>query len=262
MRPVLEPGFELLLDQEAAKARAVDEEIRAHLLAALQHHRFDEAVGAAQPRIHDLAFGAPHAARLGVAAQIRGIQTRVEVIGVGDVRKGRGRRHIVRGRHEFAERGGGGVQGVGADVDGLAREEQLQPILVKRQQSVVVADGAEAMNVAIPGTPPVDELDAELEGATHLADELDLGDLQHAVEELQVRYGGFAHPDGADLLGFDEANGAVRPQHLGEGGGRHPARGAAADDEDAAEAPILHEVSEAHPRTCSPPLDAAFAVRR
>src|SRR3981189_849525 len=125
-----------------------------------------------------------------------------------------------------------------------------------------MADGAEAMNVAIAGTPPVDELDAELEGAAHLADELDLIDLQHAVEELQVRYGGFAHADGADLLGFDEANGAFAPQHLRQGGGGHPSRGAAADDEDAAEATILHEVSEAHPRTWSPPLGAAFAVRR
>src|ERR1700704_6735656 len=166
---------------------------------------------------------------------------------------------------------------MGADVGGLAGEEQLQPVLVKRQQPVVVADGAEAMNVAIPGTPPVDELDAELEGAAYLADELDLIDLQHAVEELQVRNGGFAHPDRADLLGFDEANGAFAPQHLRERGGRHPSCGAAADDEDAAEATILHEVSEAHPRrgshrelrrgtahsrTCSPPLDAAFAVRR
>src|SRR6266478_169582 len=73
---------------------------------------------------------------------------------------------------------------------------------------------------------------------TSCADDIDLIDLQHAVEELQVRYGGFAHPDGADLLGFDEANRAFAPQHLGQGGGRHPSRGAAADDEDASEAGV------------------------
>src|SRR6267378_6441362 len=140
-----------------------------------------------------------------------------------------------------------------------------------------MADGTEAMDVAIASPPPVDELDAELEGAAHLADELDLIDLQHAVEELQVRHGGFAHTDRADLLGFYEPNRAVPPQHLRQGGGRHPARGTATDDEDIADATILHEVSEVHPRrgshrdlrrgtahfrTCNPPLGAAFAVRR
>src|ERR1700738_5005206 len=110
-----------------------------------------------------------------------------------------------------------------------------------------MADGAEAMDVAIAGTAPVHELDAELEGAAHLADELDLIDLQHAVEQLQVRYGGFAHADGADLLGFDEPNGAFAPQHFRQGGGRHPPRGTAADDEDTAEASVSRRAQNLAP---------------
>src|SRR5207244_878181 len=42
--------------------------------------------------------------------------------------------------------------------------------------------------------------------------------------------------DGADLRGLDEADGAAALQHFRQGGGGHPACGAAPDDEDASEA--------------------------
>ena len=49
-----------------------------------EHHRFDEAVLAAQLHLHDLAFGPDYAALLRVVAQITRIQRRIEVKCVGD----------------------------------------------------------------------------------------------------------------------------------------------------------------------------------
>lgn len=77
-----------LLDQEAANAGAVEEEVAGDGLAALHHHRLDKTVLAAQAHIDDLAFDAAHAAPLAQAPQIARIERRVEVIGVGDLPSG------------------------------------------------------------------------------------------------------------------------------------------------------------------------------
>ncbi len=58
----------------------------------------------------------------------------------------------------------------------LPCEVQLQPVLVKGQRAIVVADRAEAVDVAVADASPVDELDAELERAAHRAHELDFVD--------------------------------------------------------------------------------------
>src|SRR5258706_90073 len=103
---------------------------------------------------------------------------------------------------------------------------------MNRQQPVAVADGAEAVNVAVSDTRPVDELDAQLEGALSLPDEIGLVDLEHLVEQLQMRHGGFAHAHCADLLGFDQLYRTVLAQELGKGGGGHPARRTATNNHD------------------------------
>jgi len=53
------------------------------------------------------------------------------------------------------------------------------------------------MNVAIAGASQSTNCDAELEGAAHLADDSTSSISSTLFEELQVRYGGFAHADGA-----------------------------------------------------------------
>ncbi len=56
VRPVVEAGFERLLDQQRAKTRAIDEEFAADLLAIFQHaDGFDMAVFAVPPDAGDLA---------------------------------------------------------------------------------------------------------------------------------------------------------------------------------------------------------------
>ena len=53
---------------------------------------------------------------------------------------------------------------------------------MKWQQTVVVTDGPETVDIAFADPAPVDELDPELEGPLGAADEFDLVDLEHLVE--------------------------------------------------------------------------------
>src|SRR5690349_2156331 len=109
---------------------------------------------------------------------------------------------------------------------------QLQPVLVEGQALVVVADGAEAVDVALADAAPIHELDTELERAAYGAHEFDLVDLQRGVERTQVRNGGFTDSHGADVIGLDERDGtAVALERMRERGGGHPSCRAAAHDD-------------------------------
>ena len=66
------------------------------------------------------------------------------------------------------------------------------------------AVGAEGMDVGMAEARPVDELDAELEAGLRGAHELDFVDPHGAVVVDDRRDRGFAHADGADLVGLDE----------------------------------------------------------
>jgi hypothetical protein len=70
MRPVLEAALERLFDQQAAKARAVDEQVRSERRASLDYDMLDEPVCRAQLYIDDFGIDASHTPRFGVAAQI------------------------------------------------------------------------------------------------------------------------------------------------------------------------------------------------
>ena len=83
--PVLIAGLQRLLDQQAAEAGTVDEELALDGLPALQLDRADEAAFRILVNLDDLALLALHAAFLGEATQILGIEMRIEMEGVGDV---------------------------------------------------------------------------------------------------------------------------------------------------------------------------------
>jgi hypothetical protein len=138
-----------------------------------------------------------------------------------------------------------GVERIGAQVIVLAQGVQLQPVGVKRHRLHVEAIGPERVVIAVADCLPVDELDGQFEGGLGLADELVLVEAQHAVEDVDLRDGGFADPHRADGLGLDQGDAglAVLGQEAAQGGGGHPAGGAAADDDDAAQAVVdLHAV--------------------
>src|SRR5882672_11219814 len=95
-----------------------------------------------------------------------------------------------------------------------------------------LAEGPEGMDVVVARGTPAAELDAELEGALGLAQELGFPDAEHVVEDLDVRQRGLTHADRADLVGFDQGEGIGRGvDQPRQAGGAHPARRTAADDD-------------------------------
>jgi hypothetical protein len=91
VRPVLIARLQRLLDQQPAKAGTVDEEVALDLAAVLQAHRFDEPVLAAQRDVDDLAFEPGHALGFGIMPEEAGIEARVEMEGVEQLRERRAR---------------------------------------------------------------------------------------------------------------------------------------------------------------------------
>src|SRR6185437_5620019 len=143
------------------------------------------------------------------------------------------------GTAEPPQRRGNVRQGIFAERGRIARRPQLQPIVMKVRRVDRRADDTERMKVTMPEARPVDELDAELEGAARLADEIVLVDAENLVEGAQRRDGRLAHAHRADLRGLDDFDGAVAAlQQTRERRGRHPPRRSAAHDDDLAQAAV------------------------
>src|SRR5689334_4537194 len=107
-------------------------------------------------------------------------------------------------------------------------------------QAVIVTDLAEAVDVLVAEARPIDELDAELERALRLLDEVGFDDAKRVIELLEVGHGRFADTHGADFLGLDQANRISAVEYLCERGCRHPSRAAATNDDDIFDEIILH----------------------
>ena len=82
MCPVVVAAVQGLLDEQAAKAGAIDVQVRGHATPVFESQRFDEAVGGAQRDVDHLAIDAGHAAGLGILSQVGRVQPGVEVIGM------------------------------------------------------------------------------------------------------------------------------------------------------------------------------------
>ena len=107
-----------------------------------------------------------------------------------------------------------------------------QPIVMKRDVGEVATDGPEGMHVRMPLLVPVDELDAELERALRLPQEIVFVDLHQLVELLDRRDRRLADTDDADLGGLDQRDRQSRAEHARQRGRRHPAGGSASGDDD------------------------------
>jgi hypothetical protein len=119
------------------------------------------------------------------------------------------------------------------DIGRLAPLPGPEPVLVKGHAADRLTEGAEGVDVAVALAAPVAKLDAQLVGSLGLAHEVGLVEAQLGVESPDVRHGGFADADRADLGGLDQFDRRRRiAQHRREAGGGHPAGGAAADDDD------------------------------
>ncbi len=239
MRPILIAGAQRLLDQHAAKAAAVDEQVGLEGLAALQRYRLDEAVLGPERGAADLAFDALHAARFRKAAQIAGEQRGVEVQRIGDlVQGGVG---LMHGTGEAPLERGRGLDRIVFEGPGFAGQIHLQPVGREGDRTHARAGGPERMEVEVPRPGPVTVADPQLEGALDLMDQGVLVHAELADEFQDRRQGGLAHADWADPVGLDQADADVHPtQRLDQTGRGHPAGRTPADDEDVANRLVRH----------------------
>ncbi len=126
----------------------------------------------------------------------------------------------------------------------MAEPRLAIPEMMEVEPLHLLTISAEGVEIPVPDPAPVDELDAEFERRAGLADELRLVDAQQAVEVEDMRDRRLADPDGADRLRFDQVD--LHPgQHMGQRRGRHPAGGAAADHDDAADRQRVHRSAPA-----------------
>jgi hypothetical protein len=236
--PVLVAAFQRFLDQQPAETRAIDEQLAADRATIVQRHRVDETIVAAQRHVDDPPFDPLDAARFGIIAQVAGVEPGIEVEGVG---QGAERRSWVgRAPRETPRRRRHRARGVVPDVGTFAFARQLQKELMEAQSFDVVTELTEGVEVAFADLAPVDELDAELERTLRARDEIVLVDAEHLVEGRDRRDGRLADADGTDRLALDQADARAVPDEFRQGGRRHPASGAAADDHDVADAVFVH----------------------
>ena len=259
MAPVLIAGLQRALDQEPAKARAVDIEGAAQFAAIFQFQGPDIAGLAVQGHIRDLALHPGHAQAFGVPAQVGGVEPGVEMEGVVQPAQGcaldlRHATEPARHRHVM-------VETVIPQRPAPTLQHVVEPVVVERDVAEVFADGAEGVHVAVTFAPPVHELDAELEGGLGLADELVLIDPQHVIEEHDGGDGRLAHADRADILGLDQGDLHPRSHHLGQSRRGHPARRAAADDGDRLQFRRMHGLHPLKAREISADMTKTPAER-
>jgi hypothetical protein len=103
--------------------------------------------------------------------------------------------------------------------------------MMERNVGEVAAHRPEGMHVGMALLVPVDELDAELERALRLSQEIVLVDLEQLVE---LRDGGnrrLADADDADLGGFHQRDRQPRAQHTRQRCRRHPSGSPAPGDD-------------------------------
>src|SRR4051812_27056672 len=85
--PIVIAGAELLLDEETAEARAVDEEITGEGRSIHQRHAFHMPPLAVDRHVDDHTLDAAHPVPLGIGAQEARIEAGVEVEGIRELRQ-------------------------------------------------------------------------------------------------------------------------------------------------------------------------------
>jgi hypothetical protein len=208
MAPVVIAGLERLLDQQAAEARAIDEQIARELPAIIQRDAGHKAAFAIERDIGDPAFVPHHAAVFGKLAQESGIAARIEVIGIID------RRQIVAlvilGPGKLAEIGGHGFKVEDLDRALVPALRHAVPDVVEADAAHGVAIGAEGVDVAVAQLAPVFELDAQFEGAADRPASR-LVDAEQIVEADKGWNRCLAHADRADASDSISAISTGRP---------------------------------------------------
>ena len=227
VRPVLEAGFQSVLDQQAAKTGTVDEKISRQPPIAFEKNAVYIAGFPLQGHLDDLSLDAPHAARFPIASQHLGVETGVKMKGVGHVRQSGGGARLaalhLAGQSRLL------VQGIEAKM--TRRAPRSEPMVLKGRKTDVAPDGAKGVHVTMAGLQPIDELNAQLEGALGRPDKGVLVQAEGGIEQMNLGNGGFTDPDRSDLFGFDQSDLVAMGQKPRQRRGCHPTSGPAADNQ-------------------------------
>ena len=139
------------------------------------------------------------------------------------------------------------LEAVVAVVGGQLAFAALQPEMLEARRPVVLAGGAEGVNVVFAAVAPIFKSDAELERGLRGGHELLLVDSQQAMKRHERRNGRLAHAHGADLIGLHQPDVEQLAERFRQTRGHHPARGAAAGDHHASHAVLTAQILHAYP---------------
>src|SRR5690349_24247763 len=198
VRPVFVTRVQCLLDEQATKAGAVDEQIAFDDGSRMQHQRLDVARFRILADLLDLAFDALDTASFGETSQEFCVLPGIEVVGVIDVDVGAGRKLVLlRGLQ---------LEAIIAKLRLDAELEAPQPEIVELAHPGRLAVASERVDIAISDASPVLEQDSELERGGRRAHELLFVDLQQLVKDADRWNRGFTDTDGADFIRLDQCD--------------------------------------------------------
>ena len=174
--------------------------------------------------VDDFALDPRYAVFFSLLAQEPGIGRRVQVVGVAQ--------RLVLQHGKLAGFCGHELGRIVAVVFGKTERLRFEPERLEAGCPAALAGKAEGMNVVVADSPPVLELDGQLEGALDLREKVGLVDLQQAVHRAERRNRRLADTDRANGVGLHKHHVEVGADQLGHGGRCSPARGASAHDDD------------------------------
>ena len=207
MRPVVEWLFHRITQQQASKARAVDEQVGFQITSVFQMDRTHIAALAITFDRSDPAFDTFYPAPLGNPAQMLSVQDRIKMIGIGKFAEriirasdrqckaivaSSGRRH----KHVFPSR-----------VIWRLRQLARKPPMVQLDHGIELTPNiAEGMHVAITLLAPVVKFNAQFERAVGLLQEGLFIDLAKAVEFLDRWDRGFPNANNPYRIAFNQSD--------------------------------------------------------
>ena len=236
--PVLEPDAQRLADHQPLEARAVDEKIALDLASVVQGQGAHETVLGPQLDRADAGVDPGAAPGLGIGAQMLGEQAGVQM--KRPVEHRQLRRRMGRGQGELAARGQRRPQRIGRQRSGVARAALFQPVVMKADPFDVLSIQAEGMDEVRARPGPVQKTNTQFAGRLGRAHHVVVAQPQLAIEATDGGNGRLAHADRADVGRLDHGDLQRRSaEMLDQGRSRHPAGGAAADDDDRTDARIV-----------------------